>query len=203
MQICSHLLNKFLTESSFFVYWFVQVTRQKTTLKKKITDFWKNYAASLFTSFEKAFAIRKFFYCLLFRCKVLSPFVFYLLEIQSTVLASSFFAGRRGVYLVIFNKGRKESFAGTFTKLQNLCLDKIFNIDSTTKVNCHEFCFIILKCKMHITPVLLKIIPFIIFFLNRSNFVFVCFFSNNIFSPQKYVYVMFMFTSWHLLEQYN
>ena len=45
----------------FFVNWFVQVNRQKTTLKKKITYFLKNYVASLFTFFEKVFAICKFF----------------------------------------------------------------------------------------------------------------------------------------------
>ena len=43
------------------VHWFVQVNRQKTTVKKKITYFLKNYVASLLTSFEKVLAICKFF----------------------------------------------------------------------------------------------------------------------------------------------
>ena len=125
----------------------MQVTRQKTTLKKKITDFLKNYAASLFTSFEKAFAIRKFFYCLLFRCKVLSPFVFYLFEIQSTVLASSFFAGRRGVYLVIFNKGRKESFAGTLQNCKTCVWIKYLTLIRPRKLIAMNFALLYLNVK--------------------------------------------------------
>ena len=48
-------------EKFIFVHWFVQVNRQKTTVKKKIIYFLKNYVASLFTSFEKVLAICKFF----------------------------------------------------------------------------------------------------------------------------------------------
>ena len=39
-------------EKFIFVHWFVQVNRQKTTVKKKITYFLKNYVASLFAIFE-------------------------------------------------------------------------------------------------------------------------------------------------------
>ena len=39
MGIYSHLLKKFLMEKFIFVHLFVQVNREKTTLKKKITDF--------------------------------------------------------------------------------------------------------------------------------------------------------------------
>ena len=60
-------------------------------MKKKITYLLKNYVAFLFTIFEKekVFAICKFFCCSVFRFKVLRPFVFYLLEVQLTVLVSS------------------------------------------------------------------------------------------------------------------
>ena len=75
-------------EEFIFVHWFVQVSRQKTTVKKKITCFPKNYAAFLFTVFEKGLAISKFFYRSVFRCKVFRTFVFYLFEVQ-TVLVSS------------------------------------------------------------------------------------------------------------------
>ena len=61
MQICSHLLKKFLMEKFFFVHWFVQVNRQTTTVKKKIIYFLKNYVACFFTIFEKVLAICKFF----------------------------------------------------------------------------------------------------------------------------------------------
>ena len=62
---------------------------EKFILKKKTTYFFKNYVASLFTIFVKVLAICKFFYRLVFRCKVLRPFLFYLFEDQSTVLVSS------------------------------------------------------------------------------------------------------------------
>ena len=40
-----------------FVYGFVQVNKQKSTVKKEMTYFLKNYVASSFTIFEKVFAI--------------------------------------------------------------------------------------------------------------------------------------------------
>ena len=61
MRICSHLLNKFLTRKFIFCALICAVNRQKTTVKKKITYFLKNYVASLFTFFEKVFAVGKFF----------------------------------------------------------------------------------------------------------------------------------------------
>ena len=73
------------------MHWFVQVNIPKTYMKKKITYLLKNYVAFLFSIFgkEKVFAICKCFYSLVFRFKVLRPFVFYLFEVQFTVLASS------------------------------------------------------------------------------------------------------------------
>ena len=58
------------------------------------------------------------FYRLLCRCEVLRPFVYYLFEVQCTVLvAIFFFAGGKCVDLVvIFNKRRKETSA---VSLQN------------------------------------------------------------------------------------
>ena len=115
MRICSHFLNKFLTEN-FSVHWFMQVNRQKTTVKKKITYFLKNYVASLFTFFEKVFAICKFFTArcldvrfwdlLYFICLKFNPQYWYLLLC-------------RGEYVdlvVIFSKGKEETF---MVSLQN------------------------------------------------------------------------------------
>ena len=51
--------------------------------------FFKNCVASLFTIFEKVLEICKYFYRLVFRCKVYRPFAFYLFEVQSTVFVSS------------------------------------------------------------------------------------------------------------------
>ena len=84
----------------------MQVNRQKTIVKKKITYFLNNYFASLFKFFEKVFAICKFFDA--WRLDVR----FYLFEVQSTVLISSSSQGREFVDLVVtFNKGSEETFA--------------------------------------------------------------------------------------------
>ena len=48
-------------EKFIFVHWFVQVKRHKTTEKKKITYFLKNYVASSFAIFEIVLVICKFF----------------------------------------------------------------------------------------------------------------------------------------------
>ena len=76
-------------EKFIFVHWFVQVSIQKTIVKKKITYYLKNYVAYLFTIFEESLQFAIFFYRSVFRYKVLRPFVFYLFEAQSTVLVSS------------------------------------------------------------------------------------------------------------------
>ena len=87
MWICSHLLNKFLMKKFIFCALIYPSKQTENTVKKKIIYFYKNYFASLFTFFEKVFA--KSLYRSAFRCKVLSPFVLYLLEVQSTVLVYS------------------------------------------------------------------------------------------------------------------
>ena len=60
MRICSHLLKKFLAKNFIFCAFICAINRQKTTVKKKITYFLKNYVGSLFTFFEKVFTICKF-----------------------------------------------------------------------------------------------------------------------------------------------
>ena len=115
-----------------------------------------------------------------------------------------------------FKQGKGRNFCGILIKSQKLRLLKILNIGLTTKVNCHEFYFyytnftfftfnfifyFYTQFKMHTTPVSLKNYSFHNF-LNRSNFAFVCFFPKKIFFISKNVYVMFMFTPWHLLERY-
>ena len=87
MRICSHLLNKFLTKKFIFCAFIYANKQTENTVKKKITYFLKNYVASLFT-FSKKVCNFKTFYRLVFKCKVLRPFVFYLFEVQSTVLVS-------------------------------------------------------------------------------------------------------------------
>ena len=118
----------------------MQVNRQKTTVKKKITYLLKNYVASLFAFFE-VFAICKFFNWSVFRCDVLRPFLFYLFEVQSTVLVSSSSQRRKCVDLaVIFNKGR--NFCGIFTKLQRPSLLKILTLVQSRKLIAVNFTFL-------------------------------------------------------------
>ena len=73
--------DMFKFTKKIFVYGFVQVNKQKSTVKKKMTYFLKNYVASSFTIFEKVFAIWIFFNYSVFRCKVLRLFVFYLFTV--------------------------------------------------------------------------------------------------------------------------
>ena len=75
----------------------MQVNREKTTVKKKITYFLENCVASLFTIFEKVFAICKSFCHSVIRGKVLRPSFFYLFEVQSTVLVSSSLQGENAL----------------------------------------------------------------------------------------------------------
>ena len=53
--------KEILNQKVIFSHWFVQINRQKTTVKNKRAYFLKNYVASLFTIFEKVLAIWNFF----------------------------------------------------------------------------------------------------------------------------------------------
>ena len=130
MRICSHLLKKFLNgEAHFFVHWFAQVHRQKTTVKKK-TFFLKNYVASLFTFFEKVFPICKFFTAWCLDVRFWDLLYFICLKFKHSI-GIFFFAERKCVDLVvIFIKGR--NFCGIFTKSQKLCIHKI-RTDQTSR----------------------------------------------------------------------
>ena len=102
----------------------MQVNRQKNTVKKKTTHFLKNCSTSLFTFFEKIFAICIFFiawYLDVRFCDLLHLFV------SSTFhrVGISFFAVRKCVDLVvIFNKGRGVTFAVFLQNCKKLCLHK-------------------------------------------------------------------------------
>ena len=80
------------------------------------------------------------FYRSVFRCKVLRPFVFYLFEVQSTELVSSSEQGESVDLVVIFNKGREETFAVFLQNRKSCVYIRYLFRDSTTKVNSREFC---------------------------------------------------------------
>ena len=120
----------------------MQLNRQKTTLKKKITYFLKNYVASLFI-FLKSLCNLQIFYRLLFRSRILRPFAFYLFEVQSTVLIIFFFAGRKCVDLVvIFNKGREETFAVSLQNRKTYVCMKYLTLVRPRKLTAVNFTFL-------------------------------------------------------------
>ena len=129
------------------MYWFAKVNRQKITLQNKITYFLKKHVASLFTFFEKVFAICIFytarfldvrFWDLLYfiRLKFSPQYWYLLLRREKMCWFSSY-----------FKQGKGRNFCSIFRKSQNLCLHKIFETGSTTLVNCREFYFFILDVK--------------------------------------------------------
>ena len=82
----------------------------------------------------------------MFRYKVLRPFVFYLFEVQCTVLVSSSPPGENVWILKLFLTREGRKLSGIFAKLQKL-FELNINIGSTTKVNSHQFCVFILDLK--------------------------------------------------------
>ena len=61
MRICSHILNKFLTEKFIFCALICASKWTENYYEEKISYSLKNYVASLFTFFEKVFGICNFF----------------------------------------------------------------------------------------------------------------------------------------------
>ena len=99
----------------FFVNWFVQVNRQKTTVKKNITYFYLLYSyflkSNLLFFTARCFNVR-FWDLLYFICLKFNPQFWYLLLRRKKI--------RKCVdLLVIFKKGRQETFA---VSLQNPCV---------------------------------------------------------------------------------
>ena len=146
MRICSHLLNKILTKKFIFCA-LICASRQNTTVKLKITYVQKKYVTSLFTFSEKSLQFSNFLPLGVQLQKVLRPFVFYLSEIQSTVLVSSSLQGENVLIQQLFLIKEGKKLLRYFCKSQKLCLHKIFKIGSTTKVNSREFCVTILDVK--------------------------------------------------------
>ena len=103
--------------------------------------FLKYHVGSLFIFFEKVFAICKVFTARCLDARFWDLFYF-IVWCSVHSIGIFFFAERKCVDLVvIFNEGW--NFWGIFTKSQKLCLHKIFNIGSTSKVNCRKFYFLI------------------------------------------------------------
>ena len=116
MRIRSHLLNKFLTEKFIFCVLICASKQTENYSEEENNLFFEKLCCFFIHIFRKSPCNLQIFHLSVFRCKVLRPFAFYLFEVQSTVLVS-FFAGRKCVDLVvIFNKGREETFA---VSLQN------------------------------------------------------------------------------------
>ena len=151
-------------------------------MKKKITYFLKNYVASIFTFFIKVFAICNYFttWCLdvrfrdllFFICLKFNPQYWYLLLRR----------GRCVDLVVIFNKGREETFIVSLQDCKSCVCIKYLTLVRPRKLIPWTLRFYT-RYKIYRTKVLLKNYSFHNF-LNRSDFVFVCLFSKN-FSRQK------------------
>ena len=139
--VYSHLLNKFLKEKFIFLHWFVQVNRQKTAVKKKITYFLKSYVASLSTFFEKVFAISKFFtaLCLDVRCW---DFLYFICLSSVHSIGIFLFARRKCVELVnVFNK-REETFAVSLLNRKSCVCRKYLTLFRPRKLISESFAFL-------------------------------------------------------------
>ena len=89
MRICSHLLNKFLTENLIFCALISASKDTENYYEEKNNLFFEKSCCFFIHIFRKSLCNLRIFYGLMFRCKVLRPFVFYLFEVQSTVSVSS------------------------------------------------------------------------------------------------------------------
>ena len=89
MRICSHLLNKFLTEKFIFCALICASKQTENYCEEENNLFFEKLCCFFIHIFRKSLCNLQIFYRSVFRCKVLRPFVFYLFEVQSTVLVSS------------------------------------------------------------------------------------------------------------------
>ena len=96
MRICSHLLNKFLTEKFIFCAWICASKQTEKYSEEENNLFFEKLCCFFINIFRKSF------YRSVFRCKVLRPFVFYLFEVQSTVLVPSSSQGEKGLIWQLF-----------------------------------------------------------------------------------------------------
>ena len=147
MRICSHLLNKFLTEKFIFCALICASKQTENYRKEENNLFFEKLCCFFICIFQKSLWILQIFYRSVFRCKVLRPFVFYLFEVQSLVLVSYSPPGENVLVQKLFLTRKGKKLCDIVAKSQKLCFHKIFNIGSTTKVNSREFCVFILDLK--------------------------------------------------------
>ena len=89
MRMCSHLLNKFLTKK-FICCVLICTGKYTENYCEEENNFFKKKLSCFFIHiFRRCLCNLPIFYCLVFRCKVLRPFKFYLFEVQSIVLVYS------------------------------------------------------------------------------------------------------------------
>ena len=86
MRICSHLLNKFLTEKFIFCVLICASKQTENYSEEENNLFFEKLCCFFIHIFRKSLCNLQIFYRSVFRCKVLRPFVLYLFEVQSTVL---------------------------------------------------------------------------------------------------------------------
>ena len=126
-----------------FVLWFVQVNRQETTVKKQITFFYKKVMLILYSHFlKKTFAICRFFTACCLDKRFWNFFILFLWSSVNSI-GIFFFAGRKRVDLVvIFNKGRKETFAVSLQNRRSCFCIKYLTLARPRKLIVVKFTFL-------------------------------------------------------------
>ena len=143
----------------------MQVSRQKSTVKNKITYFLKNYVASLFTIFGKDFAIHTFFPTWYLDIRFWDLFSFICMMFIHSI-GIFFFTGRKCVNLVvIFNKGREETSVVSLQNCKSCVCIKYFTLKRQLKLTAINYTW----WKMHITSVSLKNIHFTTFWTDQTS----------------------------------
>ena len=139
MRICSHLPKRFFTENLFFC----ALSRQKTTVKKKITYFFEKSCCLFVRIFWKKLCNLRIFYRSVFRCKVLKPFVILFAWSSIHGIDIFFFVWKKYLDLVVIsNKARGRNFCSMFTKSQKLCLHKYLTLVWPLKLIALNFTFL-------------------------------------------------------------
>ena len=110
MRICSHLLNKFLTEKFIFCALICASKQTENYCEEENNLFFEKLCCFFIHIFRKSLCNLQMFYHWVFKCKVLRPFVFYLFEVQSTVLVSSSSQGENVLIQQLFLT-REETFS--------------------------------------------------------------------------------------------
>ena len=141
MRICSHLLNKFLTEKFIFCALTCASKQTENYCEEENNLLFEKIFCFFINIFRKSLlAICKFFSSV-FRCKVLRPFAFYLFDVQSTGLLSPSSQGENVLIQQLFFT-RRETFAVSLQNRKNCVCIKYLTLIRPRKLIVVSFSFL-------------------------------------------------------------